>query len=65
MLRVGLTAFLGEENWEVHEVNYDSDGKEYACNARDLDSTPGSGRSSGEGNGNPIRYIYIYENHNL
>ena len=29
-----------------------SDGKEYACNVGDSGSIPGSGRSSGEGNGN-------------
>ena len=29
-----------------------SDGKETACNAGDLDSVPGSGKSAGEGNGN-------------
>ena len=28
----------------------DSDGKEPACNAGDLGSIPGSGRSAGEGN---------------
>ena len=33
-----------------------SDGKESACNAGDLGSIPGLGRSSGEGNGNPLRY---------
>ena len=26
------------------------------CNAGDLDSTPGSGRSPGKGNGNPLQY---------
>ena len=31
----------------------DSDGKEYDCNAVDPGSISGSGRSSGEGNGNP------------
>ena len=31
-----------------------SDGKEFACNARDLDSVPELGRSPGEGNGNPL-----------
>ena len=31
-------------------------GKESACNARDTGSIPGSGRSLGEGNGNPIQY---------
>ena len=33
-----------------------SDGKESACNAGDLSSVPGLGRSSGEGNGNPFQY---------
>ena len=33
-----------------------SDGKAYAYNAGDLGSIPGSGRSSGEGNGNPLQY---------
>ena len=27
-----------------------------ACNARDMSSIPGSGRSPGEGNGNPLQY---------
>ena len=31
-----------------------SDGKESACNARDLGSSSGSGRSPGGGNGNPL-----------
>ena len=30
--------------------------KESACNAGDLGSIPTSGRSSGEGNGNPLQY---------
>ena len=33
-----------------------SDGIEFACYARDLSSIPGSGRSTGKGNGNPLRY---------
>ena len=33
-----------------------SDGKESACNAGDLGSIPGLGRSSGEGTGNPLQY---------
>ena len=33
-----------------------SDGKESACSVEDLGLTPGSGRSSGEGNGNPLQY---------
>ena len=30
--------------------------KESACQARDVDLTPESGRSPGEGNGNPLQY---------
>ena len=33
-----------------------SDGIESACNAGDLGSNPGSWRSPGEGNGNPLQY---------
>ena len=33
-----------------------SDGKVSACNAGDPGSIPGSGRSPGEGNGNPLQY---------
>ena len=33
-----------------------SDGKESVCNAGDLGSIPGLGRSPGEGNGNPLQY---------
>ena len=33
-----------------------SDSKESACNTGDLGSIPGSGRSPGEGNGNPPQY---------
>ena len=33
-----------------------SDGKASACNAGDLGSIPASGRSPGEGNGNPLQY---------
>ena len=33
-----------------------SDGLEFACNAGDHDSIPGSGRSAGEGIGFPLQY---------
>ena len=33
-----------------------SDGKESTCNAGDLGSIPGLGRSPGGGNGNPLQY---------
>jgi len=31
------------------------DGKEFTCNAGDLGLIPGSGRSPGEGKGNPVQ----------
>ena len=33
-------------------------GKEYTCNAGDPGSTPGSGRSAGEGIGYPLQYSW-------
>ena len=33
-----------------------SNGKESSCSAGDLGLIPGSGRSPGEGNGNPLQY---------
>ena len=49
-------------NWNyVIELCYyylpgSSDSKASACNAGDLGSIPGSGRSPGEGNGNALQY---------
>ena len=37
----------------MHRFPGGSDGKESDCNAGDLGSNPGSGRSPGEGKGNP------------
>ena len=45
-LNVGLV--LGLPRW--------LSSKECACNAEDTGSIPGSGRSPGEGNGNPLQY---------
>ena len=36
-----------------------SAGKESACKAGGLDSIPGSGRSSEEGDGNPLQYLCL------
>ena len=36
-----------------------SDDKESACNARDLGSFPGWGRSAGERNGYPLQYCCL------
>ena len=41
---------------DTGQVPYSSIGKESACNAGDLGSIPGSGRSPGEGNSNPLQY---------
>ena len=40
-----------------------SDGKTSACDAGDLGSIPGSGRSLGEGNGNPLQYPCLENPH--
>ena len=36
-----------------------SAGKESVCNARNLGLIPGSGRSPGEGNSNPLQYSFL------
>ena len=46
--RLPTTMFLG--------FHSGSAGKESACNARDLGSIPGLGRSPGEGKGYPLQY---------
>ena len=35
------------------------DGKESACNTGELGLIPGSGRSPGEGNSNPLQYSFL------
>ena len=40
----------------MYTLSGGSVGKESACNAGDLGSVPESGRSPGEGNGNPLQY---------
>ena len=46
--RTGVSGFFGG-----------SESKESACSAEGLGSIPGSGKSSGEGNGNPLQYSYL------
>ena len=41
----------------------DSDGKESACNAGDLGSIPGLGRSPRGGHGNPLQYSCLENPH--
>ena len=45
---------MSREIWGLFSVS-----KESACNAGDLGLIPGSGRSPGEGNGNPLQYSYL------
>ena len=40
-----------------------SDGKESTCNAGDLDSIPGLGRSPGGERGNPLQYSCLENPH--
>ena len=40
-----------------------SEGKASACNVGDLGSIPGSGRSPGEGYGNPLQYSCLEKSH--
>ena len=45
-----------ENNYYRNESPGGSDGKESACNAGDLGSIPGLGKSPGEGEGYPLQY---------
>ena len=41
---------------DIYSFPGGSDGKDSACNAGDWGSTPGSGRSPGVGNNNPLQH---------
>ena len=60
---MGLECREGESGGEVSSIVLcfpgGSDGKESACNTGDMGSIPGSGRSSGGGNGNPLKYSFL------
>ena len=51
---LGGLLFFSEVQWGSRGFPGGSDGKESACSAGDPGSIPGSGRSAGEGNGNPL-----------
>ena len=42
--------------WKLGGFPVGSDSKNSACNVGDLGLIPGSGRSTGEENGNPLQY---------
>ena len=61
-----MVVFKAPPAWDIKEEMFErldignglpsgSDDKESACNAGDPGSTPGLGRSPGEGNGNPLQ----------
>ena len=47
---------VGQDLMTEQGFSHSSVGKESACNAGDPGSIPGSGRSPGEGNGNPLQH---------
>ena len=53
---VFVSTGFGEEPAPQEGFPCGSDGKDTACSAGDPGSIPGSGRSPGEGNGNPLQY---------
>ncbi|CAI9159774.1 unnamed protein product [Rangifer tarandus platyrhynchus] len=55
-LRTSIHSAYIEHCLSVWGFPGDSDDKESACNVGDPALIPGSGRSSGEGNGNPLQY---------
>ena len=65
-MRENLVGYLGQEDHPGEGIGYPlqyllgfpggSDSKESACNAGDLGSTPGLGRSPGGEHGNPVQY---------
>ena len=53
-----MGSYISEREVHAHRAIFPggSEGKASAYNAGDLGSIPGSGRSPGEGNGNPLQY---------
>ena len=49
-----MNSYILKSSNVLRDFPGDSESKESACNAGDSGSIPGSGRSPGEGNGNPL-----------
>ena len=56
ILWIPFKSFVSAGIYPIWGFPRSSVGKESACNAGDPGSIPGSGRSSGEGNGNPLQH---------
>ena len=54
-----LKAIIYDNSMKKMSFPGGSDGKESACNAGDLGSVPGLGRSPGEGHGYPLQYSLL------
>ena len=56
-----MTNSVGDILIHVHNGEFprNSLNKEYVCSAGDQSSIPGSGRSPGEGNGDPFQYSFL------
>ena len=52
----GSVTFVLNHGEVPHEFPWWPGGKECICQAGDMGLTPGSGRTSGEGNGTPLQY---------
>ena len=57
-----IPVIWGKE-WRFHGLPGSLAGKEYASNAGDPGSIPGSGRSLGEGIGHPLQYSCLENPH--
>ena len=62
-LQLGLPFYVKKRKYSTpaHSGGFPggSDGKESSCNAGDLSSIPGLGRSFREANGNPLQYSFL------
>ena len=56
MICIKVVPFYKDTPFDSQGFCGGSEGKESACNAEDLSSIPGSGRSPGEESGNPLQY---------
>ena len=59
MICIKVVPFYKDTPFDSQGFCGGSEGKESACNAEDLSSIPGSGRSPGEESGNPLQWSYV------